>query len=84
MKPTIVKGYIDKLKNRRVGVAYLSNGSWAIKGKSLVYNIGTGQKYPETHTLLLTSEAMRSMLTLFSEIVEELDLSYKPKEKNND
>ena len=82
MKVKVVHGMITKMHNRRVGLAYLSDGSWFIKGKSLCVNLGTGHKYIDTNVLRLSPEAMRGLMTMFMDIISEHDLHYT-KEKND-
>jgi len=76
MKVKVVYGKSVKMYNRRVGLAYLSDGSWFIKGKSLCVNLGTGHKYIDTNVLRLSPEAMRGLMTMFMDIISEHDLHY--------
>jgi len=80
MKVKVVHGMVTKMHNRRIGLAYLSDGSWYIKGKSLCVNLGTGRKFRDEYVMRLTSEAMAGLMTMFYEIVKKNDLHYK-KEK---
>jgi hypothetical protein len=73
----VLYGKMCKMKNRRIGLAYLSDGTWYIKGKSLCRNLGTNQVHISRTDLRLTSEAMRCLMTMFTEIVLENDLTYK-------
>jgi hypothetical protein len=81
MKVKVVTGMITKMKNRRVGLAYLSDGSWFIKGKSLCQNLGTGHKYVDVKNIRLTSEAMRALMNMFYHIVIQEDIRYPKEEK---
>lgn len=80
MKVKVVHGMVTKMHNRRIGLAYLSDGSWYIKGKSLCVNLGTGHKFRDEYVLSLTSEEMNALMTMYTEIIMTNDSHYK-KEK---